>query len=87
MVLFLINIEIVLILFQIFFFSTLHVSRIAEETCPLCLRLDNLILESKDFDFNIKLVWYLFRHVIKKYDQKLSQIMWKRLQEIICGTV
>ena len=54
MVLFLINTEIVLILFQIFFFSTLHVGRIAEETCPLCLRLDNLILESKDFDFNIK---------------------------------
>ena len=48
--------EILLILFQIFFFITLQVGRSVEETCPLFLKWDNLILEPKNFDFNIKFV-------------------------------
>ena len=29
----------------------LHAGRIAEETCPLCLKQDDLILEKKKFRF------------------------------------
>ena len=43
-----------LILFQVFFFIILHVDKIAEENSPLFLKWDNLILESKTFDFKIK---------------------------------
>ena len=67
-----INTEILLILFQTFFFINLYVGRIADQTGSLFLKRDHLILESKILNFSTK---FIFRYVIKNYDQKLSQIM------------
>ena len=55
--------------FQIFFFTTLHVGRIAEETCPLSLKWfqDQIILLFKLAQFC----------VMKNYDQKLFLVISK----------
>ena len=53
----LINTEIFLILFQIFFFITLHAGKIAKKLVPPIFKWDDLILESKSFDLKIKFVW------------------------------
>lgn len=55
--------------FQIFFFTTLHVGRIVEETCPLSLKWfqDQIILLFKLAQFC----------VMKNYDQKLFLVISK----------